>query len=302
MKILRFMVAMSLLWCNLLVASVLIAACYAMATVFRIFGVRLAGGRQWFLSAVETTLWWHARHIGLILRHVSGVRFRHTVDVVWPQHHSYLMVLNHQSQVDILVSMAFFYDRTPALKFFLKESLFYFPVLGQIAYLLNCPFVKRMTLQQIRANPSAVQKQREKIKQQCKELVQTPVTLAIFSEGTRFSVEKNAKQTDKTLKYLLSPQPAGLALALESCVPQVSQLIDVTLVYHVREVTTWRLLSGQMGQITVGVESYDLSAHQLIGDYVHDKKFRKNFSAWLKSLWQKKDQWIHQVLQCQGCD
>ena len=293
MKYVRFLVAFFLLWVNLCVVTVLIFACHAMALLVRPFSVP----RQFCLNGVETILWWHAKVIALILNHVSRLRFVHSVHATWAQDQSYLMVLNHRSQADILVAMAFFYDKTPNMKFFMKQSLLYFPVLGQVTYLINCPFVKKMTLKQVRANPSLVAKQREKIKTQCRALVQQSVTLGIFSEGTRFTAQKHAMQSDKTLKHLLVPQPAGLALALEACSPQVRQLLDVTLVYGHGDVSLWRLLSGQISQVSVSADTHDLHGCQLVGDYTGDRKFRQHFTAWLKALWYKKDQWIDQVLQ-----
>lgn len=51
----------------------------------------------------------------------------------------YLVIANHQSWVDILVLQKVFTNRIPFLKFFLKQQLFYIPLLGIVWWALDFP-------------------------------------------------------------------------------------------------------------------------------------------------------------------
>ena len=55
----------------------------------------------------------------------------------------YLVIANHQSWVDILVLQRIFHRKIPFLKFFLKQELIWFPLLGQAWWALDFPFIKR---------------------------------------------------------------------------------------------------------------------------------------------------------------
>lgn len=248
--------------------------------------------RKWsngLLSVIDMLIYRHAKHLRMILQTICRVQFTgYGVDQLC-QDQPLIMVINHRSHIDIIVILAFFYDRIPNVKFFLKRSLMYVPFLGQFCYLMNYIFVQKISTISARKNPELVYQQREKIKKQCQELTSAPVTLAVFAEGTRFSEDKKARQKTVRFENLLSPQPAGLALAIEACAQSVDQLLDVTLVYDVGFVSVWLFLSGQVSTIEVHLESHSLAETQLVGDYVKDRQFRKRFTDWVRYLWQRKD-------------
>lgn len=248
--------------------------------------------RQWsnaLLSMIDMIVYRHSMHLRMILETICRVQFTGFGVDQLSQDQPFIMVINHRSHVDIMIIFAFFYDRIPNVKFFLKRSLMYVPFLGQACYLLNYIFVQKISTDSVRKNPKLVHQQREKIKKQCQELTSAPVTLAVFAEGTRFSEDKKARQKTLRFENLLSPQPAGLALAIEACAQSVDQLLDVTLVYDVGFVSVWLLLSGQVSTIEVHLESHSLAEMQLVGDYVKDRQFRKRFTDWVRYLWQRKD-------------
>ncbi len=55
----------------------------------------------------------------------------------------YLVMANHQTWVDILVLQKVFNRRIPFLKFFIKQQLIWFPVLGIAWWAMDMPFMKR---------------------------------------------------------------------------------------------------------------------------------------------------------------
>ena len=240
-------------------------------------------------SMIDALIQLHSVNLRYILTYGCGVSFNHYFLSQLHQDKSYIMVINHRSHTDILVILAVFYDKIPDVKFFLKRSLFYVPFLGQFCYLMNYIFVQKIAPKVARKDPSTVHRQRVMIQKQCKTLMQSPVTLAVFAEGTRFCQERKAKHAAIRFSNLLSPQPAGLALAIEACSSSVHELLDVTLVYDVGFVSVWLLLSGQVSTIEVHAQTYDVTKLQLAGDYVKDRQFRKRFSEWIKRLWLKKD-------------
>ena len=66
----------------------------------------------------------------------------------------YMMIANHQSWVDILVLLRVFNRRIPYLKFFLKKSLIWVPLLGLAWWALEFPFMRRYSKAEIDRNPS----------------------------------------------------------------------------------------------------------------------------------------------------
>jgi len=263
--------------------------------LIRLFGITC--DQKTFISRwIDVLIGLHSKHIRLILTRVCGVQFDCFLPRDLSMDTSYVMVVNHRSHVDILVILAVFYDRVPDVKFFLKQSLLWVPFMGQFCYLMNYVFVKSVRSHQVRKNPTIVMQQREHIREQCRFLVQDPVTLAIFAEGTRYSEDKAGEAAQGRFKHLLAPQPAGVALALEASVPCVKYLLDVTLVYDVNFVSVWLLLSGQVRTIEVHAQAHGVDDQQLAGDYILDRRFRKRFTAWMKSLWEKKDALLIQSL------
>ena len=286
-KYIRFLVALVLSIVNLVfLSSCAFLICCGQFLCFRRLGfVRID---IWATHIVHKLISLHSANLRRILYFVCEVRLQPFLSESLCLQRSYIMVINHRSYVDILILLAFFYDKIPNMKFFLKRALFYVPFMGQFCYLMNYIFVRKISSHILRRNPEVIIQQREKISQQCRVLVQKPVTLAVFAEGTRFNLHKH-QQSAIQFRNLLSPQPAGLALALESCAGHVHELIDVTLVYDIDVISVWKLLSGTVNTVEIHVSVYNMTQLNLIGNYVQDRRFRKRFIAWVKKLWLRKD-------------
>ena len=62
----------------------------------------------------------------------------------------------------------------------------------------------------------------------CKKFQYKPVSIMNFVEGTRF---QPSKQQNNDFRHLLAPKSGGVALAISSLTPKLSQVLDVTVVY-----------------------------------------------------------------------
>ena len=299
-SICRFIAAVTALTLNLTILSSFVFLLFFCRFPFtylgKIFSLRRLVTN--FDVAIDGLIHLHSRNLRFILVRICGVELSCHLPESLSSARSYVMVINHRSQADILVILATFYDKIPDVKFFLKSSLFWVPFLGQFCYLMNYVFVKRISARQVRRNPLVIQNQRELIRQQCRQLIKNPVTLAVFAEGTRFSISDHKTHlSGRNLAHLLSPQPAGVALALEASSPDIEDFIDVTLAYDVGFVSVWLLLSGQVKTIEIHAELHNVSTAKLVGDYVNDRQYRKRFTGWVRRLWAKKDALLSRIYQ-----
>ena len=69
---------------------------------------------------------------------------------------------------------------------------------------------------------------------------------------------------------------------------QLSEIIDVTIVYPEGKNSLWQLFSGCIDQIKVYIRTIPIP-QDLIGDYQNDKQFRVHFQQWLNKVWHEKD-------------
>ena len=197
----------------------------------------------------------------------------------------YLVVANHQSWVDILVLQKIFNRKIPFLKFFLKKELIWVPFLGLAWWALDYPFLERS---------ATTYKDTETILKACEKFRTTPVSIMNFAEGTRFSIDKHRKQSSPYTN-LLKPKAGGIALVLTAMGKQIHSILDVTIVYPHGAQSFWAFLCGKVPEIKVRVESLPVDA-KLLGDYLHDRKFRRQFMLWLNALWAEKDNRIEMLL------
>ncbi len=197
----------------------------------------------------------------------------------------YLVVANHQSWVDILVLQEIFHRKIPFLKFFLKKELFWVPFLGIAWWALDYPFLERS---------AAAHKDMETTLKACEKFRTIPVSIMNFVEGTRFSIEKHRKQRSPYAN-LLKPKTGGIAFVLAAMGKQIHSILDVTIVYPQDAQNFWAFLCGRVTEIKVRVEPLPVDG-ELLGDYFHDREFRKRLMIWLNSLWAEKDKRMQALL------
>ena len=208
---------------------------------------------------------------------------------------SYLVISNHQSWVDIPALVQAFNRRTPYFKFFLKQELIWVPFLGLAFWALDYPFMKRYSKAFLQKNPHMKGKDLEITKAACEKFKRLPVTVVNYLEGTRFTPAKQAQQ-QSPYRYLLKPKAGGVAFVLATLGEQIDAVLDVTLVYPEGKTPGfWALLSGQVDQVIVDIQTRNLAAELWQGDYQNDPVFRQYMQDWVSDLWQAKDKRIEQL-------
>ncbi|WP_020208935.1 acyltransferase [Gilvimarinus chinensis] len=206
----------------------------------------------------------------------------------------FMLVVNHQSWVDILVILRVLNRRVPYFKFFLKQSLAWIPVLGMAFWALDFPFMRRHSKEQVARDPRLAGKDLATTRTQCERYSNKPVTIISYLEGTRFTPEKHAAQ-QSPYKHLLIPKAGGLAFTLAAMEGRINTLLDVTIYYPGGRPSFWQYLGGGVDTIQVVIQERSIDA-SLTGDY-GDSKFRAHFQNWVNGIWQDKDELLERLEQ-----
>lgn len=206
----------------------------------------------------------------------------------------YLVLPNHQSWSDIVMMQVVLNKKVPFFRFFLKQELIWVPILGVAWIALDFPFMKRHSKEQIARNPALKQQDVDTTKKACEKYRHSPVAIANFLEGTRFTQEKHDKQ-QSPYQHLLKPKSGGIAFALSVMNGQITQLLDVTIVYPQGHSGIWDLMSGHLKKVVIRVKQSTIPAEILQGDYENDPVFRETFQNWVTAQWQQKDQLIDEL-------
>lgn len=202
----------------------------------------------------------------------------------------YLVLPNHRSWVDILLLQRSFHGHIPFLKFFLKQSLIYVPVIGLAWWALDFPFMKRGKGRSSRASDMAA------TRKACERFRHLPTTVINFVEGTRFTAAKHLQQSSP-YKHLLKPRLGALGVALTAMGDQFTSALSVTLVYPEGTPSFWQLLCGQVRQVKVLVHT-ELIPEILRGDGDPEGQERRQaLQAWMQQMWQAMDERIERALQ-----
>ncbi len=203
----------------------------------------------------------------------------------------YLVLSNHQTWVDILVLQTVFNRRIPFLKFFIKQELIWFPVLGIAWWALDMPFMKRHSPSYLAKHPDRKGADLVATKRACEKFVDTPTSVINFIEGTRFS-EKKRKARQSPYRHLLPPRAGGIAIALSSMGDLFDGILDVTIVYPGGVPEFWGLCCGDKVDVHVEVRTRPVEQRLIDGDYQNDREFRRHVHKWLGDIWLDKDERI----------
>lgn len=210
---------------------------------------------------------------------------------------NYLIVCNHQSWADILILFVVFHGRTPFLRFFLKDSLKYIPIIGQVCWAMEFPFMKRHSKAALARNPALRNEDLQTTREKCEVYKRQPVALVNFLEGTRMTPAKQSA-TASPFDHLLKPKSAGLAFTLNAMGEQFAGLVDVTLVYAPvppGRSRLWSWLCGGQGDAQLHIRVRSIPPALMRGDYERDAAYRSGFQHWVAALWAEKDQRITQM-------
>ena len=206
----------------------------------------------------------------------------------------YLVMANHQSWVDIVVLQKAFNRKIPLLRFFLKRSLFWVPVLGLAWWALDFPFMGRYSRQQIARNPELGRKDMETTRKACARFADIPVSVMNFVEGTRMTAAKHASQ-QSPYQHLLKPKSGGVAFVLDAMGSGLESIVDVTVVYPGGRPSMIDLIGNRVPEVRVVVTQRPIPSELVGGDYQGDREFRVRFQRWMNTIWDEKDRQISQI-------
>ncbi len=210
-----------------------------------------------------------------------------------------MIISNHLSWADIVMLIVLYRGRIPITKFFLKHSLIYIPIIGQVCFALGMPFLRRYTRSEILKNPKLKTKDLDATRKACLSVIEHPTTLVNFVEGTRFTKAK-AKAQKSPYQNLMPPKAASLAVALGIIGPKLDCILNTTLQYPKNDggKVFIDLLKGRLHEVIARVEVIPAETiqNELTGDYMSDKQFKRRFTQKLRELWQAKDEQIAQLL------
>lgn len=207
----------------------------------------------------------------------------------------YMVICNHQSWVDILVLQHLLNRRVPLLKFFLKQQLIWVPVMGLAWWALDFPFMRRHSEQFLQAHPEMRAKDQETTRKACEKFALMPTSVMNFTEGTRFTRAKHARQ-QSPYAHLLKPKAGGMALALNAMGDKFSAILDITIVYPDGIPTFLQFLQGKVRRIVVRARLLPIPPHLIHADYGADASVRASYQAWAQQLWREKDAQIDSLL------
>lgn len=242
-------------------------------------------------------LWGYA--MSMMFRLTQPMRWHIEGDSKLHRDRWYMIICNHQSWVDILVLMHLASRNMPMPRFFLKQELFWVPVIGLGCWTLDMPFMKRYSREQIARNPKLQGKDIATTQRKCEKFRHIPTTVINFCEGTRFTAEKQQRKNSE-FQHLLPPKAGGTAFTLQTMGQQFDAILDITIAYpHSSKSTVWALLSGQLRDVYVNVETLPVT-EDLIGSYFEDALFKTHFQNWLNSRWHRKDKIMGGLLEQAG--
>ena len=228
--------------------------------------------------------------------HLTGTRFQVRGDEGLEREGHYLVLANHQSWVDIIVLQKVFNRRIPLMRFFLKQQLFWVPVLGLAWWALDFPFMGRYSRAQIARDPGLGQRDMEATRRACEKFRSMPVAMMNFVEGTRFTPEKHARQ-GSPYRHLLKPKAGGVAFVIDAMGEGLHAVLDVTIAYPGGRPTMVDLMGGRIRDVHVSVVKRSIpGARSMGGRYQDDRAVRARYQQWLNGLWQEKDAGLERVL------
>jgi 1-acyl-sn-glycerol-3-phosphate acyltransferase len=203
----------------------------------------------------------------------------------------YLVISNHISWIDIFAVVRAFHGRAPFVRFFLKHTLAWAPFVGQAAWALGFPFMRRYSAEYLREHPEKRGRDLETTRNACRRFRHLPVTIINFVEGTRFSAEKHEEQ-DSPYRYLLRPRVGGVGFVLASLAEEIDALYDLTIIYPRRNVTMWDFATNKLPWIRIIGRRIDVPEELRSDAITEPGPAREHFKQWVDRIWREKDQQI----------
>lgn len=227
---------------------------------------------------------------------MTHTRYSVTTDATLRSDGHYLVLANHQSWVDIPVLQAQLNRKIPLLRFFLKQQLFWVPLLGLAWWALDFPFMKRYSREELMRRPELAGRDIEATQRACAKFRNIPVSIMNFAEGTRYTPAKHAAQASP-FPHLLNPKAGGVAFVLNAMGDALHSILDVTLVYPNGRPTLVDLFADRVGEVRVHIRALSIPKDLRGGDYQNDPEFRARAQRWINDLWAEKEAIFRQLMQ-----
>ena len=231
---------------------------------------------------------WMIQRLNLVSPEIHWEGREHLSPAQW-----YLVVCNHQTWADILLLQTYLLDDIPPLKFFTKSQLIWLPFVGQAMYVLGFPFVKRVSREQIKKNPSLRSADKDNVIKACEGLKNHPSTILNFAEGTRRTEEKHRLQ-DYAFKHLLKPKAGGINYTLGGMGSHLNGLVDVTIIYPDGVPRFWDFLQGKCGRVIFDARYRPLP--EFSAEHAGATQHKAQVAQWVQRLWEEKDALISRHL------
>jgi 1-acyl-sn-glycerol-3-phosphate acyltransferase len=207
----------------------------------------------------------------------------------------YLIISNHSSWVDILVLQRVFHRRVALLRFFIKQELIWFPIVGAACWALDFPFMKRYSAEYLEEHPEKRGSDVATTRKACQRYKTIPVAILNFVEGTRFSIDKRIEQ-ESPYRHLLRPRAGGVAHVIAAMGDQLEELLDVTIAYPGVRMTMWKFLTGHVPRVRVDIRRRAIPP-EIVDDAITEPgPERDRFRQWLEAIWEEKDKTLNEML------
>lgn len=226
---------------------------------------------------------------------IAGVRWDVNIRGDIPKDKTFMVIANHQSNMDIFVLGKALGLKIGSYKFFIKYEMLWIPFLGFPCWAMDFPFMKRPSKEKMAANPNLKGHDIGTTIRCCERLRGNPVAVLNFLEGTRCTTEKQAKQ-QSPYQHLLKPKAGGIAFALQAMGDQIDYIVDVTIAYPGGAKELWDIFCGKLPLVKAEVELLPTPPHLVGRDYQQDEGFRQDIQTWVGERWQEKDQRIQELL------
>ncbi len=261
------------------------------------FAIPHKGWRHWWTQALVfvAETWIRGNNLMISASLPTRFEFRGLDDPRLRRDGRYLVASNHQTWSDVLVLQRILIRDIPFLRFFIKRELIYLPVLGFAWWALDMPFMKRYSPDYLAKHPELRGKDLETTRRACDHFRRGPISIMNFVEGTRFSPEKRDKHGSPH-SHLLKPKAGGIAAVLDAFSGDLDTLVDVTVAYGRPNTDLWAFLSGKVPTVLAEVTVEEIPVDLRRGNYSDDEAYRERVQAWVRRLWERKNERIVALL------
>jgi len=209
---------------------------------------------------------------------------------------SYLIISNHQSWADIYVIQSILNRKVPFIRFFIKNSLKWIPILGQAWVGLDFPFVRRSKREDIQKNPELANRDLQNVRDVCSKFRGIPFCILNFVEGHRRTPERMKKILKKNpYQYLLRAHSGGISVVATELKDELHGIIDLTLIYPDDKSTFYDLMKGDVRAIKVKIEFIPITDVP-VEDNPQYAAMSKKMKRWIDERWEQKDKTLRELL------